>query len=312
MSDGRGGAPAAGRGARPHRCPAAGRLRRRCRCAILAALATRPLAMTGAESGVVADQLQYFAWIREAGESVVIRNVWDIDPDGTSYFVHPGFLVAGLIHQLGLSIPLVYLILWKPVAVGVVFFGFRAYVRRLLDGARRAAAALGDRALLRLAAGGGARPARDRRPRLPQGAPLPRGRGVPGRLRVGLPDDRDRRGARAVRAAGGRASACPDSGRGAAAPGTRPGRAAGALVISWLQPWQGVAVLATVAVVELLELRGAARAPGRRAARRPGRCSWPACCRSSTTGSSSGWTRPGRSPGTRTASSSSAGRRRSG
>ena len=69
---------------------------------ILAALATRPLAMTGAESGVVADQLQYFAWIREAGESVVIRNVWDIDPDGTSYFVHPGFLIAGLIHQLGL------------------------------------------------------------------------------------------------------------------------------------------------------------------------------------------------------------------
>ena len=84
---------------------------------ILAALATRPLAMTGAESGVVADQLQYFAWIRVAGDDLVIRNVWDIDPEGTSYFVHPGFLVSGLLHQLGLSIPLSYHIIWKPVAV---------------------------------------------------------------------------------------------------------------------------------------------------------------------------------------------------
>jgi hypothetical protein len=110
---------------------------------ILAALATRPLTMTGAESGVVADQLQYFAWIRLAGEDVVIRNVWDIDPEGTSYFVHPGFLVSGLLYQLGLSIPLAYSVLWKPIAVGVVFFGFRAYVRRLLPagGARIAALA---------------------------------------------------------------------------------------------------------------------------------------------------------------------------
>jgi hypothetical protein len=216
---------------------------------ILAALATRPLAMTGAESGVVADQLQYFAWIREAGESVVIRNVWDIDPDGTSYFVHPGFLIAGLIHQLGLSIPLSYLILWKPVAVLVVFFGFRAYVWRLLSlrGARLAALAIALfyvsplAAALDLAAIGELDFRKELRFLVGEVFP---GVYVWGYLMtaiaVGLVPF--------VLLAAERA---------------RDGRrryalwaAAGALVISWLQPWEGVVVLATVGIVELIELRG--------------------------------------------------------
>jgi hypothetical protein len=217
--------------------------------AILAALATRPLAMTGAESGVVADQLQYFAWIREAGESVVIRNVWDIDPDGTSYFVHPGFLVAGLIHQLGLSIPLSYLILWKPVAVGVVFFGFRAYVWRMLEarGARAAALAIALFYVSPLAAGLDLLSIGEldfrKELRFLVGEVFP-GVYVWGYLMTAiavglvpfvlLAAERARRGLRRYAL----------------------WAAAGALFISWLQPWEGVAVLATVAIVELIELRG--------------------------------------------------------
>jgi hypothetical protein len=111
---------------------------------VLLALLARPLTMTGAESGVTADQLQYFAWMRSAGENIVIENLWDTGPRSQSYFFHPGFLLPGLLAQLGLSIPLAYQLLWKPVAVAVVFTGFLLYVRRLVapGGARITALAI--------------------------------------------------------------------------------------------------------------------------------------------------------------------------
>jgi hypothetical protein len=224
---------------------------------ILAGLATRPLAMTGAESGVVADQLQYFAWIREAGESGVIRNVWDIDPDGTSYFVHPGFLVAGLIHQLGLSIPLAYQILWKPVAVAVVFFGFRAYVRRMLPerGARAAALAIALFYVSPLAAALDLLAIGDldfrKELRFLTGEVFP-GVYVWGYLMtaiaVGLVP--------LVLLATERARVPERRAAGRGGGWYVAWAAAGALVVSWLQPWQGVALIATVVVVELLQLRG--------------------------------------------------------
>ena len=206
---------------------------------------------------MVADQLQYFAWIREAGESVVIRNVWDIDPDGTSYFVHPGFLVAGLIHQLGLSISLSYLILWKPVAVGVVFFGFRAYVRRLLPerGQRAAALAIALFYVSPLAAALDLLAIGDldfrKELRFLVGEVFP-GVYVWGYLMtaiaVGLVPF--------VLIAAERARVPEQRAEGRGRAWYVGWGAAGALVISWLQPWEGVAVLTTLAVVELLELRG--------------------------------------------------------
>ena len=242
---------------------------------ILAALATRPLTMTGAESGVVADQLQYFAWIREAGENVVIRNVWDIDPDGTSYFVHPGFLRRRPAStSSGLSIPLAYQILWKPVAVARRLLRLPRLRRAGCCRERGAAGGrAGDRAVLRVPAGGGRCDLlADRRPRLPQGAQVPRRRGVPGRLRLGLPDD-GHRGRPASRSCCSRPSARGSRAAAARArprPGTWAWRRRGALIVSWLQPWQGVALIATVAVVELLRAARPARAPGRCAARSPG------------------------------------------
>ncbi|HEU0024573.1 MAG TPA: hypothetical protein VFQ12_08075 [Thermoleophilaceae bacterium] len=224
--------------------------------AILAALATRPLSMTGAESGVVADQLQYFGWIRVASEHLVIHNIWDIDPEGTSYFVHPGFLASGLLHKLGLSIPLAYLVLWKPVAVALLFFGFRAYVNRLVPARGAALAALAIAlfyvspvaAAIDLLAIGDL----DFRKELRFLA----GEVFPGvyvwgylmtAIAVGLVPfvllalERAREPARraAGRSGGWYASWA----------------AAGGLLIAWLQPWQAVAVIGTVVVVELIDWR---------------------------------------------------------
>ncbi len=99
--------------------------------AILAGLLLRGRPLSGADGLLAADELQYFAWIRDAGEHVLIGNRFDLAP-GPRSFLHPGFLLSGMVHRvLGLSVPAAYL-LWKPVAVGLTFFACRAYVRRLL------------------------------------------------------------------------------------------------------------------------------------------------------------------------------------
>jgi len=98
---------------------------------VLAALLTKGRALTGADGLLASDQLQYFTWIRQAGEHGLIGNEYDLAPDHR-VFLHPGFLLSGLLWKwLGLTVPLSYL-LWKPVAVGLLFWGVLRYVRRLL------------------------------------------------------------------------------------------------------------------------------------------------------------------------------------
>jgi hypothetical protein len=110
--------------------------------AVLAALLAKGRAITGADGVLASDQLQYFTWIREASEHGLIGNRYDFEPDDHT-FLHPGFLLSGLVHAVtGLSVPLSYL-LWKPVTVVVAFVGALLYVRRLLPpGGRRHAALL--------------------------------------------------------------------------------------------------------------------------------------------------------------------------
>jgi hypothetical protein len=99
--------------------------------AVLAALFTKGRAITGADGVLAADQLQYFAWIREASESLLIGNKFDFQPDSHVFF-HPGFLISGLIHAVtGLSVPVAFQ-LWKPVTVVLMFAATLVYVRRLL------------------------------------------------------------------------------------------------------------------------------------------------------------------------------------
>jgi hypothetical protein len=98
----------------------------------------RPL--SGVEGLFPPDQFQYFAWIREAAHHGLVGNRFDLAP-GPRPFLHPGFGLSGLLHDVtGLSIPLSYQA-WKPLAVVITFIGCLAYVRRLVPagGARRAA-----------------------------------------------------------------------------------------------------------------------------------------------------------------------------
>ena len=98
---------------------------------VLAALLTKGRALTGADGLLASDQLQYFTWIRQASEHGLIGNEYDMAPD-RRVFLHPGFLISGVLHALtGITVPLSYL-LWKPVAVAVPFAGALLYVRRLL------------------------------------------------------------------------------------------------------------------------------------------------------------------------------------
>ena len=99
---------------------------------VLAALLTKGRPLSGADGLLASDQLQYFAWIREAAHHVLIGNPFDLAP-GDRVFLHPGFLISGVVHDVTrLSIPASYIGLWKPVAIAVTFVGALRYVRRLL------------------------------------------------------------------------------------------------------------------------------------------------------------------------------------
>jgi len=106
---------------------------------VLAALLSKGRPLSGADGMLAADQLQYLSWIREASNHVLIGNRYDLAP-GPRAFLHPGYGISGALHALGLSVPLAYLV-WKPVAIGVIFVGVLRYVRRLVPagGERHAA-----------------------------------------------------------------------------------------------------------------------------------------------------------------------------
>jgi hypothetical protein len=98
--------------------------------------------VTGSDGFLVVDQLQYLNWLRQAGEHMLVENLYDLD-DGPRTFLHPGVLVSGLLHAAGLGLVASYMV-WKPVAVGALFAGVLLYVRRFLDreGDRRLALVL--------------------------------------------------------------------------------------------------------------------------------------------------------------------------
>jgi hypothetical protein len=100
--------------------------------AVLLPLLTRGRPLSGADGLFPADQLQYFTWIREASNHVLIGNLFDLAPGERSFF-HPGFLLTGVVHAVtGIGIPWVYLILWKPVTIALLFWGALRYIRRFL------------------------------------------------------------------------------------------------------------------------------------------------------------------------------------
>ncbi|MEA2333266.1 MAG: hypothetical protein QOH58_3404 [Thermoleophilaceae bacterium] len=110
--------------------------------AVLVPLLIRGKPLSGAEGIFPPDQLQYYAWIRDAADHGLIGNLYDLAP-GERVMLHPGFLLTGLVHSItGLSIPFSYLLLWKPVAIALTFMGCLLYVRRLLPPGNQRAVAL--------------------------------------------------------------------------------------------------------------------------------------------------------------------------
>jgi hypothetical protein len=101
------------------------------------------LVWTGTDGFYIVDQMQYLAWIRDASHHVLVSNLFVLRDTPADYF-QPAVVISGALTALGLA-PWLALLLWKPVAVLVIFYGFRAYVGRSLAGiwSRRAALVLG-------------------------------------------------------------------------------------------------------------------------------------------------------------------------
>ena len=86
--------------------------------------------VTGGDGYLVADPMQYLNWLRQAGESVGIANLYDLK-DGPNSFVHPGLFLSGVLHQLGVGLVVAYSV-WKPIAALVLFAGMWALALRFL------------------------------------------------------------------------------------------------------------------------------------------------------------------------------------
>lgn len=83
------------------------------------------------------DQLRYLAWIRDAGLDGLIA---DPDRAGAPHvYLQPLFLISGLLWRAGLSIQASYLV-WTPVALAVLLWGYLRFTARFLAGRERAGA----------------------------------------------------------------------------------------------------------------------------------------------------------------------------
>jgi len=95
---------------------------------------------SGSEGALAgSDQQLYLAWIRESGSDILISNEFRIG-DSKGVFLHPMFLVSGLLWQLGVPLKLA-LLLWKPIAAAVLGAGIWLYTGRFLEARERIAAA---------------------------------------------------------------------------------------------------------------------------------------------------------------------------
>jgi hypothetical protein len=100
------------------------------------------LVWTGVDGMFPADQMGYLGWIQDASHHVLVSDLFV--PGGTPHdYLQPMIAISGGLVALGVA-PWLALLLWKPVAVGALFFAVRALCVRVLDGRweRRAALTL--------------------------------------------------------------------------------------------------------------------------------------------------------------------------
>ena len=96
-------------------------------------------AWTGTDGIYIVDQMQYLAWIKSTALHGLVANLFVLRDTPADYF-QPAVVISAALVRLGMPVWL-SLLLWKPVAVACIFFGFRLYIRDNVPGiaARRAA-----------------------------------------------------------------------------------------------------------------------------------------------------------------------------
>lgn len=101
------------------------------------------LTWTGTDGYYIVDQMQYLSWIQSAAHHGLISNLFVLRSTPSDYF-QPAIIISGIVAAVGAPSWLA-LLLWKPVAVGALFFAMRAVAHRSFTSVahRRAALALG-------------------------------------------------------------------------------------------------------------------------------------------------------------------------
>ena len=85
---------------------------------------------TGTDGPFIGDQMQFVGWIADASHHVFVSNPFE-SLVTRGVFLQPGIALSGVLVRLGLRPSVAYL-LWKPLAVVVLFGATRSYVRCLL------------------------------------------------------------------------------------------------------------------------------------------------------------------------------------
>ena len=88
------------------------------------------LVWTGADGELLADQMQYLAWIQDASKHFLASNLFVLRSTPHDYF-QPVVVISAAITRVGVA-PWLSLLLWKPVALLATFFAIRALARRTL------------------------------------------------------------------------------------------------------------------------------------------------------------------------------------
>jgi hypothetical protein len=199
------------------------------------------LTWSGSIGGLAEDTMQYLTWTRDASLHILVGNDYTLS-DASRNYLHPGFVGSGILHRLGLSIPLSYAV-WVPVAAGAVCWGTFGFVSENIAKSKERVVALTLALFYAVPAAliAGLLPANDGLifklfiAREPQTlTPL---WGYPySALAVGLT------ALSLVAYIRGRKSGKTFS----------PALIAGVVFTGWLQPWQGATVIATVVASELL------------------------------------------------------------
>ena len=96
--------------------------------------------LIGADGVLGADQLQYLAWVRDAGSHVLASDLFSFIPSGHVYF-EPVFAISGALWKIGVPLQFAYLI-WKPIAALALFAAALAWAGRALGDDLRGRAAV--------------------------------------------------------------------------------------------------------------------------------------------------------------------------